>query len=110
MEYPIGIEMAPDYLAYEVNKAAYKLVKEMMLIEPGENVVVTGDTSTDKRVLDAIMNAAYIVGANPVLVYVPTNEKAYAEPVAGKCSGGSGCVDGIVLFVYHAMLGLEKGN
>ena len=82
MEYPIGIEMSPDYLSYEVSKAAYKLVKEMMLVEPGENVVVTGDTSTDKRVLDAIMNAAYIVGANPVLVYVPTNEKAYAEPIA----------------------------
>ena len=61
MEYPIGIEMSPDYLSYEVSKAAYKLVKEMMLVEPGENVVVTGDTSTDKRVLDAIMNAAYIV-------------------------------------------------
>ena len=82
MEYPIGVEMAPDYLSYEVSKAAYKLVKEVMLVKPGENVVVTGDTSTDKRVLDAIMNAAYIVGANPVLVYVPTNEKAYAEPVA----------------------------
>ena len=27
MEYPIGIEMAPDYLSYEVSKAAYKLVK-----------------------------------------------------------------------------------
>ncbi len=32
MEYPIGIEMAPDYLSYEVSKAAYKLVKEMMLV------------------------------------------------------------------------------
>ena len=82
MEYPIGIEMTPDYLSYEVSKAAYKLVKEVMLVEPGENVVVTGDTSTDKRVLDAIMNAAYIVGANPVLVYCPTTDAAYAEPVA----------------------------
>ena len=82
MEYPIGIEMSKEYLAYEVSKAAYKLVKEMLLVQPGENVVVTGDTSTDQRVVDAIMNAAYILGANPVLVYVPTNEKAYAEPIA----------------------------
>lgn len=81
MEYPIGIEMSKEYLAYEVSKAAYKLVKEMLLVQPGENVVVTGDTSTDQRVVDAIMNAAYILGANPVLVYVPTNEKAYAEPI-----------------------------
>ena len=42
MEYPIGVEMAPDYLSYEVSKAAYKLVKEVMLVKPGENVVVTG--------------------------------------------------------------------
>lgn len=35
MEYPIGIEMSPDYLSYEVSKAAYKLVKEVMLVEPG---------------------------------------------------------------------------
>lgn len=82
MEYPIGIEMTPEYLSYELSRAAFKLVKEVMLVEPGENVVVTGDTSTDRRVLDAIMNAVCIVGANPVLVYVPTNEKAYAEPVA----------------------------
>ena len=54
MEYPIGVEMAPDYLSYEVSKAAYKLVKEVMLVKPGENVVVTGDTSTDKRVLDEL--------------------------------------------------------
>lgn len=51
MEYPIGIEMSKDYLSYEVSKAAYKLVHDVMLVQPGENVVITGDTSTDKRVL-----------------------------------------------------------
>ena len=45
MEYPIGIEMSKEYLAYEVSKSAYKLVKEVLLVQPGENVVVTGDTS-----------------------------------------------------------------
>lgn len=82
MEYPIGIEMTADYLSYEVSKAAYKLVKEVMLVKEGENVVVSGDSSTDRRVIDAIMNAAYIVGANPVLIHCPTNPNAYAEPVA----------------------------
>ena len=28
--------MSPDYLSYEVSKAAYKLVKAVMLVEPGE--------------------------------------------------------------------------
>ena len=39
MEYPIGIEMSKDYLSYEVSKAAYKLVHDVMLVQPGENVV-----------------------------------------------------------------------
>ncbi len=37
MEYPIGIEMSKDYLSYEVSKAAYKLVHDVMLVQPGEN-------------------------------------------------------------------------
>ena len=82
MEYPIGVEMSAGYLSYEVSRAAYKLVKDVMLVQPGENVVITGDTSTDKRVTEALMSAAYTVGANPMLAYVPTNENAYAEPIA----------------------------
>lgn len=30
MEYPIGIEMSKDYLSYEVSKAAYKLVHDVI--------------------------------------------------------------------------------
>ena len=82
MEYPIGIEMSKDYLSYEVSKAAYKLVHDVMLVQPGENVVITGDTSTDKRVLEALMSAAYTVGANPLLVFAPTNLSTYSEPAA----------------------------
>lgn len=82
MEYPIGIEMSKDYLSYEVSKAAYKLVHDVMLVQPGENVVITGDTSTDKRVLEALMSAAYTVGANPLLVFAPTNLNTYSEPAA----------------------------
>ena len=35
MEYPIGVEMSAGYLAYEVSRAAYKLVKDVMLVQPG---------------------------------------------------------------------------
>lgn len=41
--------MMPDYLAYELGRAANKLLAQMMLVKPGENVVVTADTSTDRR-------------------------------------------------------------
>lgn len=81
MEYPIGIEMTKDYLSFEVSRAAYKLIKDVMLVKPGENVVITGDSSSDKRVLDAVANAAYTVGANPVLLYYPTSSVSYMEPI-----------------------------
>lgn len=58
------------------------LVHDVMLVQPGENVVITGDTSTDKRVLEALMSAAYTVGANPLLVFAPTNLNTYSEPAA----------------------------
>lgn len=82
MEYPIGVEMMPDYLAYELGRAANKLLAQMMLVKPGENVVVTADTSTDSRVTNALMTAAYTLGATPILVYCATSDKSYAEPPA----------------------------
>ncbi len=80
MEYPIGIEMSRDYLSFETARAAMKLVKDFMLVKPGESVVITADTSSDRRVADAIANAAFTLGANPVILYSPTTGKAFEEP------------------------------
>ena len=87
MEYPIGIEMSKDYLSYEVSKAAYKLVHDVMLVQPGENVVITGDTSTDKRVLEALMSAAYTVGTDQFKYLFRTGGSAW------KCSCCFRCLD-----------------
>lgn len=81
MEYPIGIEMTKDYLSFEVAHAAMKLVRDVMLVKKGENVVITADTSTDRRVVEAVANAAYTIGANPVVLYYPTSYKAFEEPI-----------------------------
>ncbi|MDD4780909.1 MAG: hypothetical protein PHT02_09985, partial [Tissierellia bacterium] len=81
MEYPIGIEMTKDYLSFEVAKSAYTLVKDVMLLKEGENVVITGDSSSDRRVVEATANAVLIAGGNPVIIYYPTSSKLYAEPV-----------------------------
>ena len=40
MEYPIGVEMSEKYLAYELSRAALKLIKDVMLVKEGENVVL----------------------------------------------------------------------
>ena len=46
MDYPIGSEMTKGYLSLEVAQAALKLVKDIMLVRKGENVVITADTSS----------------------------------------------------------------
>lgn len=81
MEYPIGIEMTNQYLSFEVTKAALKLVRDFMLVKEGENVVITADTSSDFRVVEAVAGAAYAVGATPVIIHYPTSGKAFEEPV-----------------------------
>lgn len=81
MEYPIGIEMTRDYLSYEVAKAAMTLAKDVMLIKKDENVVITADSTTDRRVVEATANAVYAIGGQPVIIYYPTSDNAYAEPI-----------------------------
>ena len=81
MDYPIGVEMTGDYLSFELARSTYKLVKDVMLVEKGENVVITADSSSDQRVVNATANAALAVGGNPVVIYYPTSSKLYAEPV-----------------------------
>ena len=81
MEYPVGVEMSNTYLSFEVTSAALKLVRDVMLVKEGENVVITADTSADFRVVEAVAGAAYSVGANPVIIHYPTSGKAFEEPI-----------------------------
>ncbi|MCX8187633.1 MAG: aminopeptidase, partial [Nitrososphaeria archaeon] len=67
--------MCPDLLSLELRRAAYKLVKEVLKIEDGENVVITIDTAGDWRVAEAVAEAAYAVGGKPLVAW-------YAAPTA----------------------------
>lgn len=82
MEYNIGIEMRDEYKSFEVALGATKLVRDLMLVKPGENVVVTYDSSTDRRVAEAVANAAFVLGAMPTLIYYPTSKASYGDPPA----------------------------
>ena len=82
MEYNIGIEMRDEYRSMEVAMGAMKLVRDIMLVKPGENVVINVDTATDMRVAQAVVNAAYTIGAAPVLLYHPMQKEAFTQPTA----------------------------
>jgi predicted RNA-binding protein len=53
MEFTLGTEPAREYLAFELARGGRKLIEDVMLVEPGENVVITADTSSDWRVVEA---------------------------------------------------------
>ena len=82
MELNLGIEPAREYLSFELAKGAMTLAKDVMLIKQGENVVITGDTSTDRRVMDAAAAAVYAIGGIPTVITYATAHDAGIEPPA----------------------------
>ena len=57
MEFAIGTEPRPEYLSYELAKSARMLVEEIFPVAKGENVLITADTASDSRVVDATAQA-----------------------------------------------------
>jgi len=80
MEFNIGSEMRDEYKSLEVAKGAMQLVRDIMLVKPGETVVVNVDTATDLRVANAVIEAAYVIGADPVLIKHPMQKQSFTQP------------------------------
>jgi leucyl aminopeptidase (aminopeptidase T) len=82
MELAVGTEPRPEYSSFELAAAARKLVEDVMLTKPGENVVITADSMSDARVVNATANAAFAMGAIPTVVWYPTGKSACIDPPA----------------------------
>ena len=80
MEWNIGVEMRDEYRRLELAKGAMKLVHDIMLCRPGENLVITYDTCVDERVVHALTEAAYATDVIPTVLYYPTADGFYADP------------------------------
>lgn len=78
----LGIEPRDEYLNLELMKGAFTLVRDVMLVKEGENVVISGDTSSDKRVIDAVAQATYALGGVPSILMYATAPNACLEPPA----------------------------
>lgn len=82
MDLALGTEPTKQYYAIELVAAAKKLVEEVMLAKPGENVVISADTQSDWRCVEATAQAAYAAGAMPTVIWYPTQQRAQMEPPA----------------------------
>ena len=104
MELSLGTEVGDDYLRWELGASARKLVEDVMLTRPGENLVITADTSSDRRVVDATAEAAYAAGAIPTVVLYPTRKTAVMEPpppVAGAIRYADVWIEYAVAYILH---------
>jgi leucyl aminopeptidase (aminopeptidase T) len=64
----------------ELGKAAYKTVKDICDVRPGEDVLVYDDSQADHRVVQAIAAAAHAVGGKVTLVTYETQPEVCMDP------------------------------
>ena len=68
---------------YELGKAADILTKELFKLKPGETFVITADTESDPRVVNATARAAFSLGAKPMVIWLasPLGVGKLADPM-----------------------------
>jgi leucyl aminopeptidase (aminopeptidase T) len=76
----MGRRSGEGYQTLELAAAAKKLVEVAMPVEPGEQVVVTADTSSDERVVWAAAQAACAAGATPTVIWYETLPNPCMDP------------------------------
>lgn len=59
---------------FELGKSAKTLVKDIMEVEEGDNVVITADTNSSKEVVDATAREVFTAGGKPVVIWLATPE------------------------------------
>jgi len=65
---------------WELASAAMKLVRDVMLVKPGESVVITADTGSTQEIVEATARAARSLGALPIVVKQSLPPRAHMEP------------------------------
>lgn len=68
---------------YELGKAADVLTQELFKLKPGETFVITADTESDPRVVNATARAAFSIGAKPMVIWLasPLGVGKLADPM-----------------------------
>ena len=61
-----------DLYEYELSKAADSIVNDSLKLEEDETLVITADTESDERVVNATASAAFSAGAKPMVIWLPS--------------------------------------
>jgi len=57
---------------YELQKSADELIKVIFGVKKGETVVITADTNSNFKVIEAVASSAYAAGATPMVITTAT--------------------------------------
>jgi len=101
----MDLSSRPEYLHLEAAVGARKLVEQVMLVKPGEDVVLTADTATDARVVDLTAQAVAAAGATPTVVWYETRPSSAMEPpapVAGAIARADVWIEFAVAYIMHS--------
>ena len=80
MVFKLGVEPRSEYLEIELAAAAHKLVTDFRPLKPGQQVLISADTSSDLRVVRAVAGATQAVGAVPSVAWYPTLPEPMLDP------------------------------
>ena len=74
--------MLTSYHGPEAARAGRVLIKDVMLTQPDEHVLITADTASDMTVVQALQNAAHELGAKVAVLIVPQlpHQGGFADP------------------------------
>jgi leucyl aminopeptidase (aminopeptidase T) len=105
VEFAIGTEGRNEYYDFELGRAAHKLVTEVRPIAEGQQVLLTADTGSDARVIQAVARAVYAVGGVPTVIWHPKMPEPMQEPpvpVAKAVTGADVWFDFAVAYLLYS--------
>lgn len=80
-----------DYLSYEMAAASGVLVRDVLAVKPGDQVLITTDTRSDSRVTEATANAVAMSGAVPMVLRYPAGGGYNGNPPRAVAAAVAAC-------------------
>jgi leucyl aminopeptidase (aminopeptidase T) len=73
-------ESRDEYYTFELARASHRLIHEVLDVQPGQQVLITADTQSDRRVVESNARAVHAAGAVPTVLNYPTQARPQMEP------------------------------